>query len=237
MPKRALSLMPIIMAVAVTATAAEYTIDKDHSVFAIVTHKAGLASALAHDHFVHASDYEATLTVDRNAPESMEFSIELPAEKLRFDAADAEKEWFPKLKDAGIVEEPFSELSGKNRGKIRQSGLGEDQLDAQNHPTLKARVAAIQPIDNPDSAYTHEAELEFTVRGKTKTRTVKANITFDENELSVTAVGAFNFTDFDIEPYSAFLGAVRNEDTFHIFAHMRAEQAVQAGRPEPEAAG
>ncbi len=34
--------------------------------------------------------------------------------------------------------------------------------------------------------------------------------------LEELALGTFDFTDFGIKPYSAFLGAVKNQDAFHV---------------------
>lgn len=41
--------------------------------------------------------------------------------------------------------------------------------------------------------------------------------------LTVEATGAFLFTDFGIEPYSAFLGLVKVADPFHLYLRLVAE--------------
>ncbi len=51
---------------------------------------------------------------------------------------------------------------------------------------------------------------------------VPARYELADGILTIEAIGAFNFTDFGIKPYSAFLGAVKNEDEFHVYVNLSA---------------
>ena len=44
----------------------------------------------------------------------------------------------------------------------------------------------------------------------------------DGDELSIEAVGEFTFEEFGIEPYSAFLGSVKNKNEFFIYLNLKA---------------
>ena len=69
-------------------------------------------------------------------------------------------------------------------------------------------------------AFPYAATLELEVRGKKVAKPVAARYQLADGTLTVEAVGAFRFTDFGIEPYSAFFGAVKNEDEFHAFVSL-----------------
>src|SRR5690606_9118731 len=77
-----------------TAAAQEYEIDKDETVFAVVTHKGGIASALAHNHFIFPVQYEARVWQEGDAVESGRFRIEFPAAQLTPDVKEAEEKWY-----------------------------------------------------------------------------------------------------------------------------------------------
>jgi hypothetical protein len=57
-------------------------IDKAQSVFAIVTQKAGIAAAMAHDHFITAGAYEAQLASTGEAAEALTFSFKCRVDEI-----------------------------------------------------------------------------------------------------------------------------------------------------------
>jgi len=70
--------------------------------------------------------------------------------------------------------------------------------------------------------FTHQAQVALTVHRTTVIR--PAVVRFDElgDEMRIEAVGQFRFTDFGIEPYSAFLGAVKHLDGFYVYVNFTA---------------
>lgn len=197
----------------------------EESVFAIVTHKAGLFSGQAHDHFVAAGSYAARLAASRAAVDRTVFEIELAAADLVVDSPELQKTWYPRLEALGILDEPFGEVTEKDRGKIREAMLGKKQLDAQRFPRLRARVAGVVEETSTlgEAEMTHRVTLAFEVHGETVERPVAARASWDDDgALHVEAAGVFRFTDFGIEPYSAFLGAVKNADEFHVYVNLKA---------------
>lgn len=215
-----LALTSILAAGLATAPAAGDSVDLDleASVVAVLTHKAGLAAGLAHDHLIAAGDPEIELDFDPAAPGETACSLHLRSDALRVDDADLERRTYPLLEAWGLLDEPFAELSDKDRGKIRKAMLGKDQLAADDHPEISARLVALEESESQLGKETFEwrATVALTVRGKTIEKSLAARYRLDGEQLRIEAAGAFLFSDFGIEPYSALLGAVRNQDTFHL---------------------
>ncbi len=212
-----------------SARAEAWRVDEDASLLAVVTHKAGIGARLAHNHLVVARDYTTTLAFDSAAPEASGFEVLVPVGELVVDDPELQGAHYPRLVALGILEEPFSPLKEKNRQKIRAAMLGEKQLDAGRFPTLEAKVVAVAAKESRqgEEAFTHEVTLELRLRDATARAPMAARYTRSGDGLRVEAVGSFRFTELGIEPYSAALGAVRNEDLFHLVLDLRA----QVGQP------
>ena len=206
-----------------------YSIDKDKSVFAVITHKAGYASALAHDHFVFPEEYDTEITLE-NEQKIVDgrFSITFSVENLIVDDQSAEAKWFPRIKALGIKEDPFPEVSDNNKGKIRDAMIDKGQLDAASYPTILAKATAIKQRNNKENesdGITHTVSVEATIHGKKIVKDFPAKIVLDNDTLSVETFKEYRFTEFGIKPYSAFLGAVKNQDRFHIYVNLTAHRS------------
>lgn len=224
-------LATVMMALVSVAWAQDsgFTIDRNESVFAVVTHKGGVAARFAHNHFVFPSEYECRITSAQKTIEDLAFSLSFKSSALASDLPDAQKKWFPELKKSGVLKEPFREIAEDDRATIRDHMLAEDQLDAKGHPDITAELIGLRREASTlgEASFDWMAKIALTVRGKRVEREIPARITLRDGDLSIDAIGAFRFTEFGIKPYSAMLGAVKNEDEFHVFAHIQA----RAGAP------
>lgn len=215
------SMMLAALLIILPSAAAEIEIDESASIVAVVTHKAGLGASQAHDHLAAATGYQASLELDPAAPAEASFELEFPTEKLEIDRWDLQQAWYPRLAELGVLDEPFEELSEKNRGKIREAMRSKRQLDAAAFPRIAARVGGIaeRPSTAGDTAFPYTVTLELEVHGQTVRKPVAARYEAADGRLVVEAVGVFLFTDFGIKPYSAAFGLVKNRDDFHVFLH------------------
>jgi hypothetical protein len=215
-----------------SSAAAEVEIDRQRSVFAVVTHKAGLASGLAHNHLAAAAAYEARLDFDGTAPLAASFELTFAADGLEIDRPDLQRAWYPRLEALGILDQPFGVVSEKDRGKIRAAMLSMRQLDGARFPRLAARLAGIEERASTlgEVSFPYAVTLALEVHGETVVRSVAARYELTGGELLVEAAGTFRFTDFGIRPYSAALGMVKNADEFHVFLHLRGSVA-EPGEP------
>lgn len=216
-PRRLLAGLPWMLAASLAAE--EIAIRPEESVLAVVTHKGGFAAGRAHDHLIAAPAREAALAFDPRAPLAASFEIDFAAADLAVDPWEAQRAAYPRLEALGILGEPFTEVAEKDRGKIRKSMLGEGQLDAARHPRVRARLAGVreEPSTHGGVAFPYVATLELEVKGVRVEKPVAARFEAGEGNLAIEAFGVFRFTDFGIEPYSAFLGAVKNLDEIHVY--------------------
>ncbi len=199
-----------------------FDVKRDGSIFAVVTHKAGIGAALAHNHLVYPAEYEVQITAEgkNEIPDEITFKLNFPVENLTTDEPDMLEKWFPHIKEAGIQDEPFRGVNENDRKKIRKSMLGPGQLDSSRFPDFKAELLRVfqEKSQRGNLSFNYKAEVKISLHGKEKSGEFSANIKRKEDgSIHVLGVGEFNFTDFNIEPYSAFLGAFRNKDRFHVF--------------------
>lgn len=228
-PKATTRLLPVLLLIASAVGAQgpaseELRVLESQSVFAVVTHKGGMAAGLAHNHLIAADGYKVRLTCAPDAPETVSFEIELDAFDLLVDDPTLQEKWYPRLELAGILDEPFKEVSSKDRDKIRASMLGPKQLDAREHPKIHARLVGLVPRKTKvgDLETSWLGELIFEVKGRAIIQPVVAAAAWNDGRLEVEAVTAFTFSDFDIKPFSAMLGAVKNRDQFHVYVRFMA---------------
>jgi hypothetical protein len=199
--------------------------DSDASILAVITHKGGFASGLAHNHLIAADGYTARLDLDPGNPADLRaarFTLEAPVAGLRVDEDPLRAETFPRLRALGILDAPFEELSEKDRRKIGDAMRGKSQLDATAHPTITVQVLSVEQraTEIGGESFPWSARLAFTVHGVTVERAVPVRVVVAAGRVTLEAVGEFRFTDFGIKPYSAALGAVKNQDGFHLYARI-----------------
>src|SRR6185436_7382493 len=100
-------------------------------------------------------------------------------------------------------------LDASDRKTVRQHMLAEDQLDAEHHPEIQVSLAGCVASATPGS---YQADVSFTIRGKTARRERAAQITFAGGQLSARGSLRLSHAAFGIQPYSAWLGSVGNAE-------------------------
>lgn len=218
--------------------------------FLALTRRGGIASALAHNHVIaiKAPQIEVGEVGDAAGagagggmpfPESVKVSF--PVASLEVDDHALAVEVYPRLKEVGLYDSPFVELSESDRKTIRENMLADDQLWASKHPSIEmeARSFRIRSQAGEDSASsplrdltfkaTHEADVSISIRGKTVRKTfpliVSAQPASAEGGIGVSAdynvtiegLTPARFDDFGFDAYSALLGAIKNQDVFFFY--------------------
>ncbi|BBM86124.1 DUF547 domain-containing protein [Candidatus Uabimicrobium amorphum] len=203
----------------------EYIADQDKSLLSIITHKAGVAAYLAHDHMIYATAFESTLKCNPNFVNSVQFSVKIPVDKLYNDLFSLQKTWYPRLKTLAVQTSSFSEVSKSDREKIRTNMLSSSQLDSKKYAAVTAKVQKIV-LKNSDVGsvkFPFLARVAVTIKDKTVVRDMPTRIYFEKGALRIETVGKLKFTDFGITPYSAFFGAIKNGDEFHLYVNLRSK--------------
>ncbi|MEO8197551.1 MAG: YceI family protein [Thermoanaerobaculia bacterium] len=215
------------VASALPARAVAYKIDPGRSTFAVLTHKAGIAAGLAHDHLIVAAAPRVSLDFDRERPEATKFSFVVAVDALEVDAPGARAALEGRLRELGLQAGDLPPVPESDRKKVRAAMLGESQLDGAKFPEIRAEVLGLErgaaPAADGKSAWT--LVLQLTIRGRTLER--RQPVTWSEKDgvLEAEIVAELRFKEFGIEPYSTMLGAIRNDDRFHIYVKVVARSA------------
>ena len=179
--------------------AAPYAIEPSRSEIAVTVFKAGVASALAHDHVVRATRWQATLEVTPD-PVALAADVRVDATALEVDEPDARARH-------GLDGPP----SGGDRAQIRATMLGADQLDVAQHPEIRFTASV---LERDGEGFRLAGEL--ALHGRTKRVALPLAIERDGDAFTARGRVRVKQSDFGITPYSAFLGAVRVQDEVEI---------------------
>lgn len=232
MRPRPILLCLVAVGLAAPLAAERFTVDPARSVVAVLTHKAGFAGGFAHNHLITVPVPVAEFAFDPAAPEATRWQGRLAVERLEFDPPAARAAWQGRLRELGALTGGLGPVDDDERRKIRSAGLDAGQLDAARFPELAAEVLGVERRQGAaGSPFLWAVRFRLTLHGRTVERHMPATWRLDGDALAVEILGEYRFSEFGIEPYSAFLGAVKNEDRFHLFV------ALAAAAPPPETSG
>jgi polyisoprenoid-binding protein YceI len=215
------------------AMADTYTVDPSDALFAIVTHKKGAGSVIAHDHLVYATNWKAEMTVDGRDLGTSRFTLRFPTASLRTDTQAISDKWYPVLRTAGIQKKPFAKVSDSHRKLIIEHMLAKNQLNAEKFPEIRAELKSLRPHASAigDKKFKGEARIALTVVGQTVERLFGVNIEEKDGYVRIETIGSYKFTDFGIKPYSAMLGLMSNEDQFYVLVNFKATKNKDSSKP------
>ncbi len=207
------------------ALAGEFVVDYDNSLLGFINHKRGLASILIVDPLTYPGEYDLNIALNPTI-ESATFTVLYPVEAMQVAGPEVLKRWGPAILEAGATPKPLKAPSPSRQRKIRSVVLSKKFMDAAKYPKVRVKSLGIEAISDPASKgrYTHNMTIEIAMHGKTVTTTFPATVLLEGDRLTVDAAFPLRVTDFDIKPYSAFFGAVRFDDVFHIYMHFEAKR-------------
>lgn len=191
-----------------------YTIDPSRSDLRWHVYSGGPFARFGHDYVVVAGRLSGRVLVHPRFGESR-FELEIPVTGLRIElatagagaAADSGSSTAAGLDADGL---PLDDAA-ENVALARERMLGEQVLDAERYPTLRAN--GIGP-----SVEAGEQSLDVTleIRDGIVALTVPTEIAVDPSEL--TASGAFRVTheEMGMEPFSALMGALQVDEPLDV---------------------
>jgi polyisoprenoid-binding protein YceI len=177
--------------------AAQFMIDPARSELVVQLFKTGVGAPFAHDHIVRATRYSGQIRLDPSAPTAAEIVVEVDATALIADEPETRQKY--KL--------PLG-LSEENRREIQQALESESQLHVRRYPKIRFRSTRI--LVDKEGRYTVSGNLEL--RGATKSVALVAQAELKDGVLHAMGSARFLQSSFGYQPYSAFLGAVKNRD-------------------------
>lgn len=209
------------------------TVDLERSVFALLTHKGGFAKGRAHDHVIVAGGASAGTAVElvwTGSAEDASFRLAARAEELEVDPPHARSELRQRFEDLGLRSGDFHDIDDDQRAKVRVSMLGRKQLDAERFPEIAVRLRELraEPSTVGSVEMSHRGVVELTAHGETARVAFAGRVEREGDELRFEATGRLRFGDLGIEPFSAFLGAVKNLDEIDLYLRL-----VAGAPPQP----
>ena len=182
----------------------KFILDGKESLFAVQVFKKGAAQALAHDHVVAASSMSGSVVVDPTNLTSAQVEVTVQTAGLINDAPAMRKRYHLPL-----------EVSEKDRAAILANMRSESQLDVEKFPTM--RFVSTSVVPGVGTALNLKGQL--TIHGVTRDVSLPVQVTAPDHTVDGQGSTHIKMTDFGIEPYSAFLGAVSNKD--EMILHVR----------------
>ncbi len=164
-----------------------------------------LLSKAAHQHVVRATHWTGSVSYDPNTPEKCQIRIEIPVEHLVVDE--------PQMRKRLAYDKPIAE---SDRGRVRDSMLDEDQLAVSKFPKITFQSSACKKLSDTKIEVTGDLEI----RGVKKQVKVPMDVQLGGGRFKAKGQFALKHEDFGFEPYSAALGAIKNDDvlTFNVRA-------------------
>ena len=210
--------------VASSAFATTYVVNPEESFFGVVTWKDGLAAKLAHNHLIVAKGVEATLSFDASKPALAVFEAKIPVEKLVIDAPAAQTKWSPVLEQLGVLA-VLTALTDKEQKAVRESMLGSDQLNVEKYPFITAKLSGLEAKETVlgDRGFSHIGKLEVTIHNQTVSREAPVSLKLKDGGIEAESLARFEFSQFGIKPYSAFLCAVKVKNEFAVYVKVAAK--------------
>jgi len=188
----------------------EYTFDDTDSLLYVQVYKDpdAAASGFAHDHVMRATNWNGFVSYNPSDLSECEMQFSLPVQDLQVDE-DAMRE----LVGYGDT------ISQSDRDQIREHMLADNQLNADQFPSISFESSSCQLLDEDTLRVTGDMSIVNEVRSWD----VDIDFTTQSDAFYMSSVIDFTHSDFGIEPYSAFFGAVRNAEplkiTFDMVGH------------------
>jgi len=198
----------LIIGAVAAAHAETYRVDAGESALHARLYKAGVASGFAHDHVIVAQGVEGEVEFDPAAPSTFSVDVRVDTQKLEPDP--------PALRAKYGLE---GTVDADDRKEIKEHLRGDDQLHVAKYPAITFRSSRV----------TQSAPGEFVVvgplsiRGVTREVSVAVTVEADATRFRGTGKLRIKHTQFGFEPYSALLGAVKNQDRIDLILELVAK--------------
>jgi polyisoprenoid-binding protein YceI len=199
-----------------------YIIDPVKTYFAVVTGKEGLASVAAHEHVVVAKNYEAKLSINEQDPVKSTFNLVVPTKKLRIDDPGDQKALLEILKRLKLRDSQFKVPDTKDLKEIRMSMLSKEQLDAGKFKNISLKIIKITKNKGKNNNY--KIKFEMKVKKKSVAKSMDVTASSDKGLIKVIGYTKIKFSEFNIVPYTAFLGLVKVSDEFLLVLNLTAKK-------------
>jgi polyisoprenoid-binding protein YceI len=183
-----------VLSLLITALAAgqsktrTYTIVPSESSFWVFVGKAGLFSALAHDHEIGVQSFSGHVVMPEAGASGGSLEMEVDAKSLV------------------VLDKKPSE---EDKKKIFNS-MRNEVLESAKHPKITFKSVSVSDMKQAgNDAYSFVVHGDLTLHGVTKRIAVPVAATITPQQLRATGKYALKQTDYGIKPYSAAGGTIK----------------------------
>ena len=189
----------------------QYIVDTSASEIRLLVYREGPLARLGHNHVMTGS-VRGEISVSDNLAASG-FRLEIPVETFAVDLP------LPRSEEGA---EFAAEVSDGARQGTRKNMLGEDLLDALQHPVISIESLALNGTRwNPDVI------AHIKLRGVTSE--LKFPATVDEQNGSIVISASFRVlqTELGLQPFSILGGAISVRDAIDVRVHLLARRETE----------
>ncbi len=178
----------------------------------------GPMAAIAHGHVVVAQRFRGEARYDPSAVTRSQVSIEVAPEDLEPDRRD----WRARVGLRG-------RMPSWQRDAVRSDMVGPGQLDAAHYPAIRFFSSAVRPASGGV-----EIDGTLDLHGRQNQVTVPVELrTLPDGRLAASGSLTVKPSRFDIRPYAAFGGLLRNRDEAEIRFDLQLTPATPSTTPSP----
>lgn len=159
-----------------------------------------VGAGFAHDHVIRAGSLSGAVTLDPANWSDCSVSVTVQVAGLQVD------EPFMREK-VGLT----GAVSASDRNTIKGHMTAENQLNALSHPTITYVANACEETEDGITAVGN-----LTLRGTSRPKRWPMTLTMTDGQLVAEGELELTHAEFGFQPYSAFLGAVRNREDMQI---------------------
>lgn len=193
---------------ATSSTSVGYILQDEPGAIYVMTEPTNVLGFMAHRHVIEARSFTGRFDFDPENPGACTVRIDVPVMSLVVDR--------PEMRKAVGFEK---EVDDGQRKTIMEHMLGEGQLHVSKYPRIRFRGhgCARDPLEK--DGWTLEGTLE--VHGVKAPIEEGVRLVFEGDEVRVSADFSKVHADFGMEPYTAFLGTIKNDERIEFKVRAR----------------
>ncbi len=182
-----------------------YTLDASSSQLWVLLRYDRDAAMNGHDHVVQASTFDGRVTWSSADASACDVDIQFPVTALTIDPSGARSR-------AGLTgETPTGDLPD-----IKKNMLGSKQLDASRFPTIR-----FQGSDCSGTTGSVTVRGTLSMHGVQRPLSMQLDVRADGSTFAASGKTKIRTSDFGMDPFSVFFGALRNDDTLELHVDVK----------------
>jgi polyisoprenoid-binding protein YceI len=182
-----------------------YTLDASSSQLWVLLRYDRDAAMKGHDHVVQATTFDGRVTWSLADASACDVDIQFPVTALTIDPSGARSR-------AGLTgDTPTGDLPD-----IKKNMLSNKQLDASRFPTIR-----FQASDCSGTTGAVTVRGTMSMHGVQRPLSMQLDVRADGTSFTASGKTKIRTSDFGMDPYSVFFGALRNDDTLELHVDVK----------------